>query len=284
MVISVNEDSEYNTHIQNAGTKLVVVDFYATWCGPCKNIAPFFEELATKYPNAVFLKVDVEKCSGTAETLGILAMPTFIFYKNGEILTTVRGATPSTLEEKVKQYYSTEDDEEDTAVRGHMDLTSMIFKSRTECLNASDDHTLEHALTSKEGYLESDCDEQLIIALEFSQPVKLHSMKISGPVDSGPKNVKLFLNQPNTIDFDSAESMECVQKFQLTTEQLTDTTPIPLRYVKFQNVQNINVFIKDNQEETETTIINQLAFYGSPVICSNMGEFKRVAGKKGESE
>jgi len=284
MVVSVTEDTEYNTHIQNAGAKLIVVDFFATWCAPCRNIAPFIEELASKYPNALFLKVDVEKCPRTAETLGITAMPTFIFYKNGEKVSMVRGANPTTLEEKVKLLYSSDDDEEATAVKGHMDLTSMIMKARCECLNMSDDHTLEHALTNKEGYLESDCDEQIIIALEFSQPVKLHSMKISGPVDKGPKNVKLFLNQPNTIDFDSAESFECVQKFQLTTEQLTDTTPIPLRYVKFQNVQNINIFIKDNQENTETTQIDHLAFYGSPVNCTNMGEFKRVAGKKGESE
>jgi len=284
MVISINDENDYGTQLQNAGSKLVVVDFFATWCGPCKNIAPFIEELETKYPNADFLKVDVEKCPNLAERLGITAMPTFIFYKNREKVTTVRGANPTVLEDKLKQFYSSDEDDNETCVKGHMDLTSMIFKSRCECLNASDDHILEHAFTTKGGYLESDCDEQLIIALEFSQPVKIHSMKISGPVDKGPKNVKLFINQPTTIDFDSAESMECVQKFQLTTEQLTDTSPMALRFVKFQNVHNITVFIKDNQDDTETTQIDHLAFYGSPVAATNMGEFKRVAGKKGESE
>lgn len=59
--------------------------------------------------------------------------------------------------------------------------------------------------------------------------------------------------------------------------------PIPLKFVKFQSVQNIQLFIKDNQSGGEVTQIDHLAFYGSPISTTNMGEFKRVAGKKGES-
>lgn len=52
-------------------------------CGPCQMIAPFFESLPTKFPNAIFLKVDVDKCAETAAAQGVTAMPTFIFYRNG---------------------------------------------------------------------------------------------------------------------------------------------------------------------------------------------------------
>lgn len=62
-----------------------------------------------------------------------------------------------------------------------------------------------------------------------------------------------------------------------------DGNPIPLKFVKFQNVQNIQLFIIDNQIGDEVTQIDHLAFYGSPICTTNMGEFKRVAGKKGES-
>lgn len=51
-------------------------------CGPCQRIAPIFQQLSTKYPRAVFLKVDVDKCQETAAAQGVSAMPTFIFYRN----------------------------------------------------------------------------------------------------------------------------------------------------------------------------------------------------------
>lgn len=59
--------------------------------------------------------------------------------------------------------------------------------------------------------------------------------------------------------------------------------PINLRYVKFQNVQNIQIFIKDNQSGGEVTQIDHLCFIGSPINTTNMGDFKRITGKKGES-
>ena len=58
---------------------------------------------------------------------------------------------------------------------------------------------------------------------------------------------------------------------------------ISLKYVKFQNVMNLTIFVKDNQTDAETTKINHLQLIGSPVATTNMSDFKRVAGKKGES-
>ncbi len=67
----------------------------------------------------------------------------------------------------------------------------------------------------------------------------------------------------------------------MTPDQL-DGSPIPLRYVKFQNVQNLQFFFKETQEDSDTTQIDFLAVIGSPIGTTNMSEFKRVAGKKGE--
>jgi len=58
---------------------------------------------------------------------------------------------------------------------------------------------------------------------------------------------------------------------------------VDLRYVKFQNVSNLQVFIADNMSGDETTEIESLTFYGMPVSTTNMHDFKRVAGSKGES-
>lgn len=282
-VLTVTDNDHFKTELTNAGAKLVVVDFFATWCQPCVNVSPFVDQLSQNYPNAVFLKVDVDQHQTIAANHSVSAMPTFVFFRNKQEVDRQRGTDPATLEEKVKKWYSSEENEEEIGVKGHMDLNSLIYKSGCECLNESDEHTLEHCLTSKGGYLESDCDEQLIIALSFNQPVKLHSFKINAPSDKGPKTVKFFINQHRTLDFDQAESMEPVQGFELTPEDIKEGNIINLRYVKFQNVQNCTIFVKDNQGGEETTQIDHLCLIGSPLNATNMSDFKRVAGKKGES-
>jgi len=93
-----------------------------------------------------------------------------------------------------------------------MELNTFISKQECECLNESDDHNLKHALASAGGYSQSDCDEQLILSITFNQAVKIHSLKFKAPPQLGPKQVKLFINQPRTIDFDMAESMSSVQE------------------------------------------------------------------------
>ena len=65
-----------------------------------------------------------------------------------------------------------------------MSLLGVIDNSGSECLNESDSHPFRHALSaSTDQYLESDCDEQLIIVLAFQQPIKLHSIQLVGPTD-----------------------------------------------------------------------------------------------------
>ena len=102
-VIELQDDSEFTTHLSEAGSKLVVVDFSASWCGPCTMIAPFFKQLSVQYPAAMFIKVDVDKCPGTAAANNVSAMPTFIFFRNRAILDKIRGANKTDLENKIKQ-------------------------------------------------------------------------------------------------------------------------------------------------------------------------------------
>ncbi|KAK3862293.1 hypothetical protein Pcinc_031821 [Petrolisthes cinctipes] len=278
------EDAQFQVELTQAGGKLVVADFTSARCGPCQRIAPVFEEMARRYPNAVFIKIDVNQCQAAATSQGVSATPTFIFYRNKTKLDSLQGADPETLESRVKQHYGDGEGEEaeDTGVPGHIDLIPMINKSGCECLNESDDHPFTQALASSDGFLESDTDEQLILYLSFNQAVKLHSMRIKAPADNGPKTLRLFINQPHTIDFDTAETANAVQEIPLTLKDLEGEL-VQLRFVKLQNVMNLTVFVKDNQTGAETTRLSYIQIIGSPVQTTKMGDFKRVTGKKGES-
>lgn len=81
----------------------VAIDFHAVWCGPCKAMAPQFEELSKKYPTIAFVKVDVDQAPEIAAKLGITAMPTFIFFKGGKQVASIVGANPVLLETEVKK-------------------------------------------------------------------------------------------------------------------------------------------------------------------------------------
>lgn len=97
----LNTLSEFETQI--ADDKLTVVDFTASWCGPCQNIAPFYEELSQKYPNATFVKVDVDDGEAVAEKYGINSMPTFHFYIKGERVAEFSGASQQMLVETIEK-------------------------------------------------------------------------------------------------------------------------------------------------------------------------------------
>ncbi|KAG8373240.1 hypothetical protein BUALT_Bualt11G0003100 [Buddleja alternifolia] len=94
-------------HKGNNNNKLIVVDFTASWCGPCRFIAPFFAELAKKLPNVTFLKVDVDELKSVASDWAVEAMPTFVLLKDGKILERVVGAKKEELQQAIAKYSNT---------------------------------------------------------------------------------------------------------------------------------------------------------------------------------
>ncbi|XP_058479501.1 thioredoxin-like [Solea solea] len=104
MVKMVEDLEDFKKQMKNAGDKLVVVDFTATWCPPCKMIAPIFEELAEKYTNIVFLKVDVDEALDVGEEYNVSSMPTFLFIKNSKELDRFSGASQDKLRAKLEEY------------------------------------------------------------------------------------------------------------------------------------------------------------------------------------
>lgn len=88
---------QYTEILNAAGSKLVVVDFSATWCGPCQQIKPVFESLPAKYPNVVFVHADVDKLRELEEVESVSGVPTFRFWKNGKKLEEFSGVNESKL-------------------------------------------------------------------------------------------------------------------------------------------------------------------------------------------
>lgn len=83
----------------------VLVDMFATWCGPCKMMGPVVEELARTYEGTVKVgKIDIDQEADLAAQYGIMSVPTFLIFKNGEVVKKLIGGMPKeALEEAIEQ-------------------------------------------------------------------------------------------------------------------------------------------------------------------------------------
>jgi thiol-disulfide isomerase/thioredoxin len=279
VLIECNNDAQFEDVLRSNHGKLVIADFFATWCGPCKKIAPQFKEASKCKPSVTFVSVDIDKCKETAMKHNVKAVPTLIAFV-GQTRMDVCSNTGALLDWISKWERNTTSEE--SAVPGQIDLLPFISVSSSEILNDVDSEAFRLMFSSPDNNhkLVSDCDEQLIINFVFNRPVKIHSIAIKGPGNEAPKTVKLFANVPVTLDFDRAQNSEGIQTIDCSEGELHQ-----LRYVKFQNVQNLQLFIADNIGGDDRTVVSSIKFYGQPVEqLTNMEDFKRVAGKAGEVE
>ncbi|KAL9886665.1 thioredoxin T [Glossina fuscipes fuscipes] len=105
MTYSVQSKEDMEKQINEAGEKLIVIDFYASWCGPCKIISPKLEELSVQYSDkALVLKVNVDDCEEIALEYNVTSMPTFVFMKNRQIIDIFVGGNPEKLVKNMEKY------------------------------------------------------------------------------------------------------------------------------------------------------------------------------------
>ncbi len=90
--IELTEDS-FNSTVEN--NPFVIVDFWAPWCGPCRNFAPVYEAASEKYPDIVFAKVNTEEEQGIAAAFGIRSIPTLMVFRDQIVLYGQPGALPA---------------------------------------------------------------------------------------------------------------------------------------------------------------------------------------------
>lgn len=268
-VEEVTSFEEFNAKIR--GSPLVVLDCFATWCGPCKRVAPDFDQMSIEYPKVKFLKADIDKVPDVASFVGANSVPLFVFYLRGQRVNAVSGAKPAEIRKLLDQYAASADVEDESYAPGQMSLISFVENKQVACLNRNEQEgSVAEIFQGKPSkVLESDCDEQLLLIIPFTQRVRLHSLLINAPDDGrAPATVKLYINEPN-MDFTSVEDTDAVQELTFTEPSQT----LELDYVNFQNVNCLTIFVENNQGGEPTTALSRLVLIGSTASHTDMSRF-----------
>ncbi|KAJ4707523.1 Thioredoxin [Melia azedarach] len=105
-VMSFHSSERWQLHFNSCkdSSQLMVIDFSASWCGPCKLVEPAVHEMATKYTDVQFAKIDVDELSDVAQEFKVQAMPTFVLVKKGKEVDRVVGARKEELEKKIVKF------------------------------------------------------------------------------------------------------------------------------------------------------------------------------------
>ena len=94
-------DQDFEAKVLKASTP-VIVDFWAAWCGPCRNIAPVFERLSSEYAGKLgFAKMDIDENGATPGSLGVQAIPTLMIFHDGKAIGRLVGPHPSRLKNEI---------------------------------------------------------------------------------------------------------------------------------------------------------------------------------------
>ncbi|XP_028806431.1 thioredoxin H2 isoform X1 [Neltuma alba] len=104
-VMQFHSSARWQLHFNEVkdSNQLIVIDFSASWCGPCKFIEPAIHAMADKFTDVEFVKIDVDELSDVTREFQVQAMPTFVLWKKGKEMDRVVGAKKDELEKKVEK-------------------------------------------------------------------------------------------------------------------------------------------------------------------------------------
>ncbi|KAG5519384.1 hypothetical protein PMAC_002010 [Pneumocystis sp. 'macacae'] len=273
MVVQEIQSAQEYERVVEQSEGMVVVDFYATWCGPCKAIAPVFASLSEhpKFSGHVFVRVNVENVRAAASKARVTSMPTFVVFVKGKEVERMSGAHRQQLESMIDRYAKTvspADRKGLNNVKGFYQLNSLIDYRQLDCLNMDKDYPLR-SIFEKEGHLQSDVDEQLLLYIpvwmDFKSTVRIHSLILESKNQAqAPLCISLFINLTALPSFEdvSCSGFQPTQRIEDITYDVNGRSVIPLRYVKFQRVISLVLFVESNGGNEDVSRIDNLTVVG----------------------
>ncbi|KAG9241564.1 thiol-disulfide exchange intermediate [Calycina marina] len=290
-MIEIKSISQFNK-AKSSGT-LLIVDFYATWCGPCKAISPRFSQISTQHaassPTITFAKCDVDKAKDVAAECAISSMPTFLFYKDAKQIDKVIGADVYQLETKIR-YYTGEvakasaasgkktekKGEEKKSEGGVQSLRGTIDLSKSKMIGSSNLSSVENIKNPPPaGYtIASVGGAHVLLHIVFTTLVTPMLIRITAYKDSlpnAPSHLQIGSNVavreipnpenpdgPATIDLtmESVAKAEKEQKFHIFSDEYADgkTAELVLKKSKFQGVKSLTIKVDGNLSGDEKMV------------------------------
>lgn len=285
-MLEIRSLSEFN---KLKAKPLLIIDFYATWCGPCKAISPAFDKISKQHessPFIIFAKLDVDKAKDVAQVCGITAMPTFQFFKGGKKVDEVKGADVQQLTTKIGYYTaaavkenaaqganagsSSEKTSNDTTPGS---LRSLIDIPASRLVNASNLSSVKNiASPPPAGYaVASASGPRVLIHLPFTQTLTPSTLKITIAKDSAanaPSRIQVGTNVPvhitknsegvesSDLDLESAlAKAENTQAFNVySDEYVNGTAELKLKASKFTSIKSLTIRIDANMSGEEKVV------------------------------
>ncbi|KAI1420693.1 thioredoxin [Xylaria sp. FL1777] len=320
--IEIESPEQFSTVLKES--RLVVADFYANWCAPCKQIAPFYEQLSNSIskPKVItFVKVNTEAQRYLATEFAVQSLPTFILFRDGTVVEKVKGADPQGLRSLIEKLTSDVESGGEASSgsggglawrgadlpRGYTDISDAVDVRGLELLNADTDFSVRTLFnkskpssldkgpntSDEKDWVESDTDEQLLLFTPFNSATKLHTLQLTSlpPTDDDddetpmrPRTIKLFTNRPHNLGFDEADDIDPTQTIEIGEADWNSngTASLPLRFVRFQNITSLVIFVVDGDGDSEKVRLDRVRLIGESGEKREMGKLEKIGDEPGE--
>lgn len=276
----VNNDSDFDVTLGKTvdDPKLVVVEFYTTWCPYCRDMAPYFRQFADAYPNTIFVKVNAERCRSVTAQYNLKGYPTFVLYKKKELIDRFEGKDPGRLEREIKKYGLTSRsmEQEATTSRGTetpraarteiSNVSSYLDKKNCRCFN-------DLAVSSFLGFLDGRKlisgrgVGKVLMVYVFTQPILLKYFKIKAAKVSAPKSLSFYPDQPMTLDFEDIALLTPLLEITLTDADIAGENKLDLSALGGKPLSVLHVLIGETVGHRKTEL-EAMNFFGVPTTTS----------------